>query len=199
MGTRSLTFVHSGNLKSPVLMCMYRQMDSYFEGHGEELKEFLETISIVNGIGLAEKRKVANGMGCLAAQLVSHFKGDGVGGFYLYPIDSSDCGEEYVYHIYLDGDYYGDNKNCKLKLMGKHLYDGVTKHFLGGAPEKIEYKEIAEFVYPSFKGEPVWRRIGVLEEDANYIKGNDFNNGKQFKCFSKSKIVGNKIIRDTVS
>jgi len=50
-------------------------------------------------------------MGCLAAQLVSNFKVS-AGGFYLYPTNSSDVGEEYVYHVYADKvvvkDYAGE-------------------------------------------------------------------------------------------
>ena len=41
-------------------------------------------------------------MGCLAAQLVSHFKGDEAGQFYLYPVSAVDCGQDYEYHIYSD-------------------------------------------------------------------------------------------------
>jgi hypothetical protein len=40
-------------------------------------------------------------MGCLAAQLVANFK-DEAGGFYLYPTDAKDCGQDYEYHIYQD-------------------------------------------------------------------------------------------------
>jgi hypothetical protein len=99
MGTRGLTFVYSDN--KPVL-CLYRQMDSYPTGHGAELADFLTDFdAITNGIRLGETRKTANGMGCLAAQLVAHFK-VGVGGFYLYPTNSKDCGQEYEYHIHQD-------------------------------------------------------------------------------------------------
>lgn len=100
MGTRSLTFVYQD--KTPVL-CMYRQFDGYPAGHGSELAEFLGQFeAITNGIRLGETRKTANGMGCLGAQLVGHFKQGEVGGFYLYPTNSKDCGQEYEYHIYED-------------------------------------------------------------------------------------------------
>lgn len=100
MGTRSLTFVYQD--KTPVL-CMYRQYDGYPAGHGAELAEFLGQFeAITNGIRVGETRKTANGMGCLAAQLVGHFKQGEVGGFYLYPTNSKDCGQEYEYHIYED-------------------------------------------------------------------------------------------------
>ena len=96
MGTRSLTFVYDG--ETPIIN-MYRQYDGYPTGHGAELAEFLAPFHMVNGLGFDETRKVANGMGCLAAQLVSNFK-DGAGGFYLYPTSAVDCGQDYEYHIF---------------------------------------------------------------------------------------------------
>jgi hypothetical protein len=81
---------------------MYRQFDGYPSGHGAELSVFLNSFeAITSGIEIGDKRKLANGMGCLAAQLVAHFKTD-AGGFYLYPVNSKDCGQEYEYHIYSD-------------------------------------------------------------------------------------------------
>ena len=104
MGTRSLTFVYDG--ETPIIN-MYRQYDGYPTGHGAELAEFLAPFHMVNGMRLDEKRKVANGMGCLAAQLVANFKSE-AGGFYLYPTSAVDCGQDYEYHIY--------NKNNELRI-----------------------------------------------------------------------------------
>jgi hypothetical protein len=99
MGTRSLTFVYNHTRR---VVCMYRQFDGYPSGHGRELAEFLAGFdAVVNGLRVGETRKVANGMGCLAAQLVANFKVSS-GGFYLYPTDTSDVGEEYEYHVYAD-------------------------------------------------------------------------------------------------
>jgi hypothetical protein len=101
MGTRSLTYVYDDET-TPVV-CMYRQFDGYMSGHGSALNDFLSSFAaIVNGISITEERKVANGMGCLAAQLVAHFK-VGAGGFYLHPTElNQDCGQEYEYHIFED-------------------------------------------------------------------------------------------------
>lgn len=100
MGTRSLTvFVESEEFGGEEIAVMYRQMDGYPTGHGAELKEYLSTLKLVNGIG-ADRTKIANGMGCLAALTVAHFKGQEAGGFYLYPAKSRDCGEEYIYTVY---------------------------------------------------------------------------------------------------
>ena len=98
MGTRSLTYVYAD--RSPVV-CMYRQFDGYPTGHGAELAEFLNGFQIVNGYGEA-KPKLANGMGCLAAQMIAYFK-VGTGGFYLEPVElGQDCYQDYEYHVYQD-------------------------------------------------------------------------------------------------
>lgn len=99
MGTRSLTYVFDTD--GSAVVCMYRQFDGYLAGHGKELADFLNGFEIVNGYGSAMP-KLANGMGCLAAQLVSHFK-VGTGGFYLeVPKLGNDFGQEYEYHVYQD-------------------------------------------------------------------------------------------------
>jgi hypothetical protein len=99
MGTRSLTFVYD-DLGNKIIN-MYRQMDGYPSGHGQELAEFLAPIKLVNGIGLDRPAHTANGMPCLAAQIVANFK-TRVGEYYLYPIDMTSCGQDYNYHIYTD-------------------------------------------------------------------------------------------------
>jgi len=97
MGTRSLTIILDEENKE--ICVLYRQFDGYPTGHGAELKEFVDGFTVVNGYGSSEPPKTANGLGCLAAQIIGHFK-SGVGGFYLYPAGTRDCGEEYIYTIY---------------------------------------------------------------------------------------------------
>lgn len=100
MGTRSLTFVYDGD--KPMIN-MYRQFDGYPSGHGSELAEFLTPMKVINGIG-SEQNKVgrfANGMGCLAAQMIAHFK-NSVGGFYIHPVTDTDCWQDYEYHVFED-------------------------------------------------------------------------------------------------
>lgn len=97
MGTRSLTFVYEGD---EPLINMYRQFDGYPTGHGAELAEFLDGFKIVNGYGEV-KPKIANGMGCLAGQMISNFKKT-VGGFYIHPVTDTDCCQDYEYHVYED-------------------------------------------------------------------------------------------------
>jgi hypothetical protein len=97
MGTRSLTFVYEEN--KPI-MNMYRQFDGYISGHGQELAEFLKSGTLVNGYSSTDQTQF-NGMGCLAAQLICNFK-KSVGGFYIYPVDSFNCWQEYEYHVHED-------------------------------------------------------------------------------------------------
>lgn len=99
MGTRSLTYVYDGD---SIVLCMYRQMDGYPSGHGQELYEFLKDGKLVNGLGITSE-KVFNGAGCMAAQLVAHFKKD-AGGFYLYPSKPriQDAWQEFEYEIHVD-------------------------------------------------------------------------------------------------
>lgn len=77
---------------------MYSQYDGYPAGHGADLKEAFGEHVIVNGLS-GDSRKVANGMGCLAAQVVAHFK-ERPGGIYIYAAGTRDAGEEYIYTLY---------------------------------------------------------------------------------------------------
>lgn len=150
MGTRSLTvFQEAKEFGESEIAVMYRQMDGYPTCHGADLKAFLSKIKLVNGIG-NEKITIANGMGCLAAQAVSHFKSKSpVGGIYLYPSNTRDCGEEYIYTVY-PGEkagtinlrvqsgavtYFG-LPGTKQKNMGI-VYDGPVSKFNPAKVEKV--------------------------------------------------------------
>jgi hypothetical protein len=97
MGTRSLTVFVDEHGKNEIAV-LYRQYDGYPEGHGLELANFLNGFLIVNGMRGNEPEKFANGMECLAAQIISNFKTE-PGNFYLYPADTRDCGEEFIYVV----------------------------------------------------------------------------------------------------
>jgi hypothetical protein len=116
MGTRSLTFVYEEN--KPI-MNMYRQFDGYVSGHGQELADFLMSGNLVNGYSSTEKTQF-NGMGCLAAQLICNFK-KSVGGFYIYPIDSFNCWQEYEYHVHED--------KVIVKNPSEVIFDGTWEEF----------------------------------------------------------------------
>lgn len=95
MGTRSLTVFKDEHGEE--MAVMYRQYDGYPEGHGMALAEFLSGKAVVNGIPMGMKEGF-NGPGCLAAQVVAHFKDD-IGDFYLYGPNTRDIGEEFIYTI----------------------------------------------------------------------------------------------------
>lgn len=101
MGTRSITTIIDDQWGKPEhLMTMYRQYDGYPSGHGKELFDFLSQFTIVNGMGLNEKRKIANGAGCLAAQVVEHFKREsGPGGIYMTKPRVTLDGEDFGYEV----------------------------------------------------------------------------------------------------
>ena len=104
MGTRSNTVVYDeyfNDGSSVQILNLYRQHDGYVEGHGAELVAFLEPMTIVNGIttGLTN---IANGSGCLAAQLVAHFK-KRVGDFYIMAPLGEENENDYTYKIYVSG------------------------------------------------------------------------------------------------
>ena len=134
MGTRSLTvFVDGGN----ELVVMYRQYDGYPSGHGVELAEFLAGMVLVNGYQAEDPRRIANGINCLAAQVIAHFKAQSpVGGFYLYPAGTRDCGEEFVYEV--TGQEGGEPQITCHAVKGltnptlEELYRGGATEFLHG-------------------------------------------------------------------
>ena len=143
MGTRSLTYVFDSH-NEDILTCIYRQYDGYIAGHGLEIASYLSGFKIVNGLGAQDKDiKVANGMGCLSAQLIGHLKNGEAGNIYIYPpLLDQDCGQEYEYHIYKDKieayeSGYGKNKRL--------LFTGSWLGFLDYCREvkRLEEKEVA--------------------------------------------------------
>jgi hypothetical protein len=140
MGTRSLTHVHDDDGKT--LVTIYRQFDGYPEGLGQEYADLFSGFMIVNGISGGEGDKAANGMGCLAAQLVAHMKKK-IGNVYLYPPDSKDCGEEYVYHIRqgetatLPGPFPKAANSILLECFDTDGEGNETQKIFSGPPEKF--------------------------------------------------------------
>jgi len=122
MGTRSLTHILEDK---KTLTTMYRQYDGYLSGHGNDLAEFLKDFKVVNGYS-GDTTKLANGMGCLTAQLIAHFKKE-CGNIYIYPPNTKDCWEEYTYFVYL--------KENKLHIKVKDTYE--KKIIFDGSPTEL--------------------------------------------------------------
>lgn len=131
MGTRCLTYVYDDDDKQ--IINLYRQYDGYMSGHGKELATILASKTVVNGLVLgSDYSKFANGMGCLAAQIVSHFK-TGAGGFYLYPVTETDCGQDFEYHVFHDIVIVKDAWDKEI------LFNGTWEEFL-----LVNFKEYDE-------------------------------------------------------
>lgn len=127
MGTRCLTIIYSEWNDKP-LCGLYRQFDGYLSGHGAELKEKFGKFKIINGIPMGDNTEKANGMGCLAAQIVAHFKTE-IGHFY---IESADDYQEYNYHLY--------SKDGKIwaKVTGYNNEEVIFEGWLLDLPEDEE-------------------------------------------------------------
>jgi len=133
MGTRCLTFVYDDSStddgSAEAIMCIYRQFDGYPSGHGHELAEFLNSKTLVNGYTDKLSSTEANGMSCLAAQLVVQLK-HGVGGIYIYaPMTGRDYSQDYEYHVYDDKVIV---QNCNTVYDSGHyqvIFEGTWQEF----------------------------------------------------------------------
>lgn len=114
MSTRSLTRFYD-EYEDELLVTMYRHSDGYVSGHGRELLDFLSGFAVVNGLGLDKSEKIANGMGCLAAQAIAHFK-DGPGGIYI--VSPQYGQEEYEYDV-----RYHNYIEIQVKNNGQVIFD----------------------------------------------------------------------------
>jgi hypothetical protein len=127
MGTRSLTVMNDEDTEIAVL---YRQYDGFPESHGQELASFLNGFTVVNGLGLNSDHMIANGGGCLAAQIVAHFKQE-AGGFYLFSAGTRNCSEEFIYTVTAKA-----GQEIQLKVESGYeksmetLYEGTPNGFL---------------------------------------------------------------------
>lgn len=121
MGTRCLTYLYEENDEQP-FFCLYRQYDGYRECHGQELAQFINGKTLVNGIPVgAEKSSIANGMKCLAAQIVVNFKTE-VGGFYIYPANlDQEVWQDYEYHVWPN--------RVEVTGYGNKIFTGTWREF----------------------------------------------------------------------
>jgi hypothetical protein len=95
MGTRArINIVDDGE----IICSIYRQYDGYPEGLGKDIARFVGGITVVNGYG-SNPVAQANGMGCLAAQLIGHLKQGKIGNVYMRDTSPESHGEEYCYTL----------------------------------------------------------------------------------------------------
>ena len=144
MGTRSLTvFTDEDDTE---IVVMYRQMDGYPTGHGQDLADFLKQFQLVSGIPVSDKTlpMMANGMSCLAAQTIMHFKqklGGGygkevtssVGAIYLHPAGTRHVGTCYTYYVSMT------DENIILKVVesGSNEWTSTNGKVFPAHPEQV--------------------------------------------------------------
>lgn len=118
MGTRALIHIKD---ESKTIATIYRHYDGYPEGLGMELKDILSGSTVPEGYlrNYQKKEDFYNGMGCLAAYIISSLKKEW-GNVYIYPPNSRDCGEEFVYLVEL-------NQDNKLTLSTMVVYNEDRK------------------------------------------------------------------------
>jgi len=121
MGTRAVTIIKNENGDN--ICNLYKQYDGYPSEHGRELVEFLSDIVIVTGLDASEEENIANGMGCLAAQIIAHFKNT-PGGFYIYPVDQPDQGQDYTYIVSFEKMGKSANVKCFNRDNGTLVFEG---------------------------------------------------------------------------
>ena len=108
---------------------IYNHYDSYPEGLGVDLAKFLSDFRVVNGLGRGTS-KIANGMGCLAAQLIANIK-DGSGGVYVENPDTKRGDIEYTYYIWA-----AENKDIWISIFSGGLGHNPDCIFVG-EPQKL--------------------------------------------------------------
>tara|TARA_R110002124_G_scaffold145903_1_gene311167 strand:- start:478 stop:876 length:399 start_codon:yes stop_codon:yes gene_type:complete len=132
MGTRSNTIIYDDDVH---ILNLYRQGDGYLSGHGSELLEFLEPLKMVNGYSIGEPNQ-ANGAGCLAAQMVAHFK-VGVGGFYIQP-PMGELENDYTYTIKVDRQLGGGNISITVHAYEDQVFEGSVESFKEFIAEEVK-------------------------------------------------------------
>lgn len=134
MGTRSLTHVLDDHSEA-VLVTIYRQMDGYPSGQGQDLVDLMLGRRLVNGYGVGDTEDVAsNGIGCFAATLIKALKGEsGIGGIYIVAPGSTGHDEEYVYTIRAvpgkDSSRATGGFRLKIEAEGQTLFEGDPAEF----------------------------------------------------------------------
>jgi len=121
---------------------IYHHYDGYPEYLGVTLANYLSDISVVNGI--SSNTKVANGLGCLAAQLVCHLKlvnagcdQDGKinipsGNVYLDPWDLGRNDVDYIYYVWA-----AEGKDVWISIFERSTDDEYSLCTFVGTPDKL--------------------------------------------------------------
>ena len=106
MSTRSITHIHESHTGNENIVCsFYRHCDGYPDGHGKDLKEWLNDKKLVNGIsvGFVPGRDF-NRAGTMAVPLMKYIQD--ISGCEVIPTGQTGYGEEYIYDIYFREDAF---------------------------------------------------------------------------------------------
>lgn len=135
MGTRAKAYVHQTDLESEKIVCIYTQFDGYPEGFLADIIKCLNKGKsiIVNGINSHKSSpQYFNGMGCMAAYLVSKLKKQ-IGYIYLFPPNGDE--ENYTYHLFIkewpkmsSNDYQGEEIYLKV-ISFDRSWEGKLSEF----------------------------------------------------------------------
>lgn len=98
MSTRCITVVReTWGENTQTIATIYRHHDGYPEGQGQTILDFLDGLSLVNGIGGEMPERYANGTGRMAAQLISHMQDEGHSPGMM--CNDAICGQEWTYVV----------------------------------------------------------------------------------------------------
>lgn len=153
MGTRSTTVIYESSDATTEpgkpLLTIYRQFDGYPEGHGAKMASFLANKTLVNGYdedGLTQ----FNGMGDLAARLVTFLKeetlspfddvekaSDNIGNIYIVPFEHvGESWEEFLYEVH--GTPGEEARIICTDSMSVLLVDAPASEFIASIPTEEE-------------------------------------------------------------
>ena len=104
----------------------YVHSDGYPEGLGIDLANFMCDFRVVNGLGSDSPDKIANGMGCLAAQLIADMK-NGPGNVYVEKPHEDRSWIDYTYYIWCK-----ENKGTWISI-----FDYDDNCIFVGEPQKL--------------------------------------------------------------
>ena len=112
---------------------VYKHYDGYPSGHPTALAEFLKDFEIVNGVPFGvDNSRMANGLGCLAAQYIAAFK-EGPGDIYIENQDTQHGDIEYVTYVWGD-----DGKGIWMSIFDTYSEECI---FVGKPQELIDKYE----------------------------------------------------------
>jgi hypothetical protein len=111
-----------------ILTSICKKANGYPKTLGKEIADFSHDMAIVNGSLPEDDRRLARGMGCYAAQLITSLKfSEGPGDVYIRETSLISHGEEFIYNIRHEGGKIW--LNIHSSSLRKTIYDGLASDF----------------------------------------------------------------------